>query len=585
MSESVTERADFARLIAIRDAVRRMAWDDVRFAERLRVGFVDFAELVRRVESKKADVEQRKRAILHTLVSRGLLRAERVDGERHRLTDDIRCPIPDSVAQRWERLVRFGRALLKSEPDDQCPEKARKHKQRVARHHERQAANDKVCAALVREELEWRDRYESGLPDDQARLAEQRRNRASAKGWSFLEFHVSAARPNEFPDDPPSPYTIEAAELARFAPPDYLTIALYRLGELADAGLARKFITREDADKLGRFGFVWWSVRFPTHDADVDTDTLAPSAVLTQCPIGVYEEMWRQVKGWFSNMCDQSRCGEMPIAAPPLVGALHVPSDYVGEARSLARALNAPPESVSAEDWLKVKHWLRSIVDCAVAVVPTEKWPAIKTKDQPSDLHKPIPTLPDALRFLSRLRAAVFERVSLSGLDAYLNGAAKDHADGPQLEHGSLRCPLAVLITNSVRAGNVVLDHFGQVRGVSKVEMQSGESNDDTPKKVLGRLKAHDRQAWQLATLHRMTQDKVALALNKEHGTTYTQGQVSRMIARAKAHADANGLTEKVAGSIVRPRTVDPGRLELGARVDKRKPRPSDMTRVNDDDQ
>jgi len=99
----------------------------------------------------------------------------------------------------------------------------------------------------------------------------------------------------------------------------------------------------------------------------------------------------------------------------------------------------------------------------------------------------------------------------------------------------------------------------------------------------LPELKAHDRQAWQLATLHGWTQDKVAGALNKEHGTTYGQGQVSRMIARAKAHADANGLAEKVAGPIDRPRTVDPGRLELGARVDKRKPRQSDSERSEAD--
>ena len=101
----------------------------------------------------------------------------------------------------------------------------------------------------------------------------------------------------------------------------------------------------------------------------------------------------------------------------------------------------------------------------------------------------------------------------------------------------------------------------------------------------LPELKRHDLQAWQLSMLHGMTQSKVAAALNKEHGTTYAQGHVSRMIHRAKAHADANGLAEKVAGPIERPRTVDPGRLELGARVDKRKPRPSDMARVNDDDE
>lgn len=113
----------------------------------------------------------------------------------------------------------------------------------------------------------------------------------------------------------------------------------------------------------------------------------------------------------------------------------------------------------------------------------------------------------------------------------------------------------------------------------------AGEQGGDTPAARLPELKAHDRQAWQLATLHGMTQDTVAAALNREHGKTYTQGQVSRMIARAKAHAEASGLAEKVPGPVDRPRTGDPGRLELGARVDKRKPRPSDIARANDDDE
>lgn len=125
----------------------------------------------------------------------------------------------------------------------------------------------------------------------------------------------------------------------------------------------------------------------------------------------------------------------------------------------------------------------------------------------------------------------------------------------------------------------------GMARVGQVIESLGARDDDDAPAAKLPELKAHDRQAWQLATLHGMTQDKVAAALNKEHGTTYTQGQVSRMIARTKAHADANGLAEKVAGPIDRPRTVDPGRLELGARVDKRKPRPSDMARANDDDE
>jgi hypothetical protein len=81
-----------------------------------------------------------------------------------------------------------------------------------------------------------------------------------------------------------------------------------------------------------------------------------------------------------------------------------------------------------------------------------------------------------------------------------------------------------------------------------------------------------------------MTQEKIATALNREHGTTYTQGQVSRMISRVKAHVEASGLANLLAEPIDQPRTVDPARLDLGPRTDKRKPRPNEMERAESDD-
>lgn len=103
----------------------------------------------------------------------------------------------------------------------------------------------------------------------------------------------------------------------------------------------------------------------------------------------------------------------------------------------------------------------------------------------------------------------------------------------------------------------------------------SAEGTEDLRPSKLPDLKKHDRQAWQLSLLHGMNQEKVAQALNKEHGTNYSQGQVSRMIGRAKEHAEASGLSDKVPKRAERPRTIDPARLELGARNDHRQPRGS----------
>jgi hypothetical protein len=104
------------------------------------------------------------------------------------------------------------------------------------------------------------------------------------------------------------------------------------------------------------------------------------------------------------------------------------------------------------------------------------------------------------------------------------------------------------------------------------------------PAAKLHTLKPHEKQAYQLSCMYGMTQEKIADALNKQHGTLYKQGQVSRMIARAKTVAEANGLAELMSKPAERPRTVDPSRLDLGPRVDKRKPRPSDMAGVDDDE-
>jgi len=145
----------------------------------------------------------------------------------------------------------------------------------------------------------------------------------------------------------------------------------------------------------------------------------------------------------------------------------------------------------------------------------------------------------------------------------------------PTVSESPTTDPAILALLESNRAG---LERFAGI-------MESQGARDAQPAAKLPELKPHDRQAWQLSNLHGMTQGKVAAVLNKEHGTTCTQGQVSRMIGRAKAHADASGLSEKVPSKIERPRTVDPGRLELGARVDRRKPRPSDITRANDDDE
>lgn len=191
--------------------------------------------------------------------------------------------------------------------------------------------------------------------------------------------------------------------------------------------------------------------------------------------------------------------------------------------------------------------------------------------------------------WVSEIPSATVAKIRTIGDELTQHRTACERSEG-----GPTRTPtvsVSPVLLDRLEAGIAAVSSIGSnfdaglARVERVVESLGARDADDAPAAKLPGLKAHDRQAWQLATLHGMTQVKVAVALNTEHGTNYTQGQVSRMIARAKTHADANGLAEKVAGPINRPRTVDPRRLELGARVDKRKPRPSDMARASDDDE
>ncbi len=89
----------------------------------------------------------------------------------------------------------------------------------------------------------------------------------------------------------------------------------------------------------------------------------------------------------------------------------------------------------------------------------------------------------------------------------------------------------------------------------------------------LPKLGPHDRQAWKLSLVEGMTQEKIATMLNKEHGTSYCQGGISRMIQRAKQHADASGLSDHIPKRGKPAINVDPSRLNLGARTDGRSSR------------
>ena len=92
---------------------------------------------------------------------------------------------------------------------------------------------------------------------------------------------------------------------------------------------------------------------------------------------------------------------------------------------------------------------------------------------------------------------------------------------------------------------------------LSLLEPDSGGESGD-PKAKLPRLQKHDREAWQASLVDGMTQGNIAKKLTRtypEEGP-FKQYQVSRMLDRAKAHADASGLSNLIPDAAEREQAV-----------------------------
>ena len=80
-----------------------------------------------------------------------------------------------------------------------------------------------------------------------------------------------------------------------------------------------------------------------------------------------------------------------------------------------------------------------------------------------------------------------------------------------------------------------------------------------------------------MSLIYGVSQEKIAEELNRKHGETYSQGQVSRMIKRVKQHADATGLSEKLSASSGPIQSLDPDVIEMGERKSQLTPRQREM--------
>lgn len=139
-----------------------------------------------------------------------------------------------------------------------------------------------------------------------------------------------------------------------------------------------------------------------------------------------------------------------------------------------------------------------------------------------------------------------------------IKGMAHGKVDGPARAF----LPLMPVLGSLVMAG----------RGANHQVVPGDRQPHEDPPPIaarLPRLGPHDTQAYQLYAFGKR-QREIAQILNEQHHTQCGQGQVSRMIKRAKAHAEASGLANLIPEPAKPARSIDPARLELGARTDHR---------------
>jgi hypothetical protein len=150
-----------------------------------------------------------------------------------------------------------------------------------------------------------------------------------------------------------------------------------------------------------------------------------------------------------------------------------------------------------------------------------------------------------------------------------------------QLSQPTLGAGLTTALTDFEIACNEVLalvSKYAATEGVTAglIAPESEENTTDgqvvaRPKSIaLPKIGPHDRQAYQLSMIDGMTQETIAAKLNQEHGTTYSQGRISKMIKRAKRHADASGLSSLIPPPANPEKPIDPRQLEIGKRTDHR---------------
>lgn len=115
---------------------------------------------------------------------------------------------------------------------------------------------------------------------------------------SLIARHAEQGRAEEGWDWP-NPGSLERNDLSRLRESDYHTVSIYRLGGLADMGLARPFVPKpkESEDwKRNMQDYLRWARRFPATDRTRHTEN--PDLSIEALPPAIAEEFLSHAEAW-----------------------------------------------------------------------------------------------------------------------------------------------------------------------------------------------------------------------------------------------------------------------------------------------
>lgn len=129
-------------------------------------------------------------------------------------------------------------------------------------------------------------------------MAAEYRAALAANTHVSFSWKIVVSRPDDW-QEPADPHSVNRPHPERFAEADYRTIALYRLGGLADVGALRPIVPKpKDTGDMVRnaVAYAAWRVRFPIDDDHWDQDQ--PPLSIRALPPDVAEQLLDDVETW-----------------------------------------------------------------------------------------------------------------------------------------------------------------------------------------------------------------------------------------------------------------------------------------------